>query len=46
MQGKCTSYDLLGSNFKATSVWNGLKERTERALAGWKILYLSKAPLS
>ncbi len=32
----------LGSNYKAKSVWNGILEKTERRLAGWKHTYLSK----
>jgi hypothetical protein len=33
---------LLGSSFKASSVWNPILEKIERKLAGWKKLYLSK----
>jgi hypothetical protein len=32
----------LGASFKATSIWNGVIEKVERRLAGWKKLYLSK----
>jgi hypothetical protein len=32
----------LGSSFKATSIWNGVIEKVEHRLAGWKKLYLSK----
>jgi hypothetical protein len=32
----------LGVSFKATSIWNGVIEKVERWLAGWKKLYLSK----
>ena len=32
----------LGSTFKAKAVWNGMIEKMERQLAGWKMMYLSK----
>jgi hypothetical protein len=32
----------LGASYKNTSIWNGIVEKMERRLAGWKILYLSK----
>ncbi len=32
----------LGASFKATSIWNGVIEKVEHRLAGWKKLYLSK----
>jgi hypothetical protein len=32
---------LLGASFKATSIWNGVIEKVEHRLAGWKKLYLS-----
>lgn len=32
----------LGASFKASSIWNGVIEKVEHRLAGWKKLYLSK----
>jgi hypothetical protein len=32
----------LGASFKQKSVWNGVVEKMEKRLAGWKRLYLSK----
>jgi hypothetical protein len=32
----------LGASFKAKSIWDGIIEKIERRLAGWKRLYLSK----
>jgi hypothetical protein len=32
----------LGELFKARSIWDGIIEKIERLLAGWKRLYLSK----
>jgi hypothetical protein len=33
----------LGASFKAKSIWNGIIEKVERCLAGWKKhLYLFK----
>jgi hypothetical protein len=32
----------LGASYKATSIWNGIIEKMERWLPGWKRLYLSK----
>jgi hypothetical protein len=32
----------LGASFKAKPIWNGIIEKVERCLAGWKRLYLSK----
>jgi len=33
---------LLGASYKAVSIWNGVIEKMERQLAGWKRMYLSK----
>jgi hypothetical protein len=33
---------LLGVSYKATSIWNGIIEKMEHRLVGWKRLYLSK----
>jgi hypothetical protein len=33
---------LLGAPFKAKSIWDGLVEKIECRLAGWKMMYLSK----
>jgi hypothetical protein len=33
---------LLGASYKSTSIWNGVIEKMERRLAGWKRMYLSK----
>jgi len=33
---------LLGASYKAVSIWNGVIEKMERMLAGWKRMYLSK----
>jgi hypothetical protein len=33
----------LGASYKATSIWNGIIEKMEHHLAGWKRFYLSKA---
>jgi hypothetical protein len=32
----------LGASYKTTSIWNGVIEKMERQLAGWKRMYLSK----
>jgi hypothetical protein len=32
----------LGASYKAVSIWNGVIEKIERRLAGWKRMYLSK----
>ena len=32
----------LGAHCKATTIWNGVLETTERRLAGWKMGLLSK----
>jgi hypothetical protein len=32
----------LGALFKEKSIWNGIIEKMERCLAGWKRLYLSR----
>jgi hypothetical protein len=32
----------LGASFKAKSIWDGIIEKIERCLAGWKMMYLSK----
>jgi hypothetical protein len=32
----------LGASYKNTSIWNGIVEKMEDRLAGWKRLYLSK----
>jgi hypothetical protein len=32
----------LGACYKAKSIWNGVVEKIERRLAGWKRMYLSK----
>jgi hypothetical protein len=32
----------LGSSFKGKSIWNGIIEKMEQRLAGWKRMYLSK----
>jgi hypothetical protein len=32
----------LGAPYKSTAIWNGIVEKMERRLAGWKRLYLSK----
>jgi hypothetical protein len=32
----------LGSSFKEKSMWNGIIEKMEHRLAGWKGMYLSK----
>ena len=32
----------LGSSFKDQTIWNGIIEKTEKRLAGWKRMYLSK----
>ena len=32
----------LGAKFKDKTIWNPILEKTERRLAGWKRLYLSK----
>ncbi len=32
----------LGAKFKTKSIWNGVLEKMEKRLAGWKRLYLSK----
>ncbi|KAG6654734.1 hypothetical protein CIPAW_05G166500 [Carya illinoinensis] len=33
---------LLGASFKAKNIWDGVVEKIEKSLAGWKRLYLSK----
>jgi hypothetical protein len=33
---------LLGASFKAKSIWDGIVEKIECRLAGWKQAYLSK----
>ncbi|KAF5463588.1 hypothetical protein F2P56_019489 [Juglans regia] len=33
---------LLGAAFKAKSIWEGVLEKNDRRLAGWKMIYLSK----
>jgi hypothetical protein len=33
---------LLGVSYRATSIWNGVIEKLERRLAGWKPMYLWK----
>jgi hypothetical protein len=33
---------LLGASYKAMSIWNGVIEKMEWRLAGWKRMYLSK----
>ena len=32
----------LGATFKANSIWDGIFQKLERLLVGWKGLYLSK----
>jgi hypothetical protein len=32
----------LGASYKAVSIWNGVIEKMERRLVGWKLMYLSK----
>jgi hypothetical protein len=32
----------LGASYKSTSIWNGVIEKMERRLVGWKRMYLSK----
>jgi hypothetical protein len=32
----------LGASYKFVSIWNGVIEKMERRLAGWKCMYLSK----
>jgi hypothetical protein len=32
----------LGASYKSVSIWNGVIEKIERKLAGWKRMYLSK----
>jgi hypothetical protein len=32
----------LGASYKSTSIWNGVIEKIESRLAGWKRMYLSK----
>jgi hypothetical protein len=32
----------LGASYKSVSIWNGVIEKMERRLAGWKRMYLSK----
>jgi hypothetical protein len=32
----------LGAPYKASTIWNGIIEKMEHRLAGWKRLYLSK----
>jgi hypothetical protein len=32
----------LGASYKSVSIWNGVVEKMERRLAGWKRMYLSK----
>lgn len=32
----------LGATFKARAIWEGVIEKVEKMLAGWKRLYLSK----
>jgi hypothetical protein len=32
----------LGASYKAVSIWNGVIEKMEQQLAGWKRMYLSK----
>ncbi|KAG7961552.1 hypothetical protein I3843_09G022900 [Carya illinoinensis] len=32
----------LGATFKATAIWDGVVEKIEKRLAGWKRMYLSK----
>jgi hypothetical protein len=32
----------LGASFKAKPIWNGIIEKVEHCLAGWKQLYMSK----
>jgi hypothetical protein len=32
----------LGASYKSVSIWNGVVEKMERRLAGWKRIYLSK----
>jgi len=32
----------LGASYKSVSIWNGVIEKMERRLAGWKCMYLSK----
>jgi len=32
----------LGASYKATFIWDGVIEKMEQRLAGWKKLYLSK----
>jgi hypothetical protein len=33
---------LLGASFKAKSIWDGVIEKIECHLVGWKMMYLSK----
>jgi len=33
---------LLGAHFKAKLIWDGVIEKIDRYLAGWKMMYLSK----
>jgi len=33
----------LGASFKAKYIWDGVIEKIERCLAGWKMMYLSKS---
>jgi hypothetical protein len=38
-----TYLDLpLGASYKVVSIWNGIIEKMEQRLAGWKRMYLSK----
>jgi hypothetical protein len=32
----------LGASYKSVSIWNGVIEKMERRLAGWKRMFLSK----
>jgi hypothetical protein len=32
----------LGATFKANSIWDGILQKLEHLLVGWKRLYLSK----
>jgi hypothetical protein len=45
LQGLFFAYQVprsLGVSFKAKPIWDGIIEKIEHPLAGWKWLYLSK----
>lgn len=37
---------ILSASYKTTSIWNGVIEKMERRLVGWKKLYLSNGRLT